>query len=181
MFLSPDTEALFLDRESLRRTQASKKSCDFSLVVIHRAPQRCVTSLSRALTHEKKRSMRLRLVEIKTADQHLFLVTNLALEIASAELVGTIYRRRWSIELFFRWIKCILGCRHFFAESPQGVAMQIYLALIAALLFQNYTGRRPNKRTMELIQMYFLGWVSAEELAELLQKQVAREPSRKKG
>ena len=129
---------------------------------------------------QKSRSMRLRLVEIRAGDQHLLLVTNLAVVCASAELVGTIYRRRWSIELFFRWIKCILGCRHFFAESPEGVAIQLYLALIAALLFQHYGGRRPNKRNWELIQMYLLGWATAEELVELLQKNLSRQPQRKK-
>jgi hypothetical protein len=128
----------------------------------------------------KSRSMRLRLVEIRAGDQHLLLVTNLAVASASAEMVGTIYRRRWSIELFFRWIKCILGCRHFFAESPEGVAIQLYLALIAALLFQHYGGRRPNKRNWELIQMYLLGWATAEELVALLQKNVSRQPQRKK-
>jgi len=128
----------------------------------------------------KKRSMRLRLVEIRAGDQHLLLVSNLTVDQASAELVGLIYRRRWSIELFFRWIKCILGCRHFFAESPEGVAIQLYPALIAALLFQHYSGRRPNKRQMELIQMYLLGWATVEELLELLQKQMRREPTRKK-
>jgi hypothetical protein len=129
---------------------------------------------------EKSRSMRLRLVEIRAGDQHLLLVTNLAVASASAEMVGTIYRRRWSIELFFRWIKCILGCRHFFAESPEGVAIQLYLALIAALLFQHYGGRRPNKRNWELIQMYLLGWATAEELVELLQKNLSRQPQLKK-
>lgn len=128
----------------------------------------------------KSRSMRLRLVEIRTGDQHLLLVTNLAVASASAQMVGTIYRRRWSIELFFRWIKCILGCRHFFAESPEGVALQLYLALIAALLFQQYGGRRPNKRNWELIQMYLLGWATAEELVALLQKNLSRQPQRKK-
>jgi hypothetical protein len=129
---------------------------------------------------EKNRSLRLRLVEIRAGGQHLLLVTNLAVDRASAGLVGTIYRRRWSIELFFRWIKCILGCRHFFAESPEGVAIQLYLALIAALLFQHYGGSRPSKRNWELIQMYLLGWATAEELANLLQKNRAREQRRKK-
>jgi hypothetical protein len=129
---------------------------------------------------EKTRSMRLRLVEVRAGDQHLLLVTNLTLDQAGAELVGLIYRRRWSIELFFRWIKCILGCRHFFAESPEGVAIQLYLALIAAVLFQQYSGRRPGKREMELIQMYLLGWASAEELVALLPKYSARKPARKK-
>ncbi|MBE0545573.1 MAG: transposase, partial [Verrucomicrobia bacterium] len=106
--------------------------------------------------------------------------TNLTVAKASAELVGLIYRRRWSIELFFRWIKCILGCRHFFAESPEGVALQLYLALIAAVLFQQYSGRRPGQREMELIQMYLLGWASAAKLVALLQKYSARPSARKK-
>jgi hypothetical protein len=130
--------------------------------------------------HEAKRSIRLRLVEIKAADQHLLLVTNLPVATTPAELIGLIYRRRWAIELFFRWIKCILGCRHFFAESPQGVALQLYLALIASVLFQFYTGRRPNKRVMELIQFYLMGWATAEELVQLLKRQIARQTAAKK-
>jgi len=126
------------------------------------------------------RSIRLRLIEIRTKDQHLLLVTNLSIDKASAALVGLIYRKRWDIELFFRWIKCILGCRHFFAESPQGVAIQLYLALIASVLILYYTGLRPNKRAMELIQMYLMGWATAEELVERLKKQTQERASAKK-
>jgi len=132
---------------------------------------------------EATRSIRVRVVEIRTRDHHLLLVTNLPVEQASAALVGLIYRKRWDIELFFRWIKCILQCRHFFAESPTGVAIQLYLALIAALLFQYYSGRRPNKRTMELIQFYLMGWATAADLIKLLQAQEAKaskQSSRKK-
>jgi hypothetical protein len=119
------------------------------------------------------RSIRVRVVEIRSVEHHIILATNLPLEQAGAALVGLIYRRRWDIELFFRWIKCVLGCRHFFAESPHGVAIQLYLALIASLLFQYYTGRRPTKRIMELIQFYLMGWVESDELATLLNKHVA--------
>jgi len=118
------------------------------------------------------RSIRVRVVEIRTPEHHLLLATNLPVDQAAAALVSLIYRKRWDIELFFRWIKCILGCRHFFAESPQGVALQLYLALIASLLFQYYTGRRPNKRIMELIHFYLMGWVGSDELVSLLQKQM---------
>ena len=121
----------------------------------------------------RTRSIRLRLVEIRTGDKHLLLVTNLAVEEAPAHLVGTIYRKRWDIELFFRWIKCILKCRHLFAESPAGVAIQIYLALIAALLLQNCTGRRPSKRVMELLQFYVMGWATAQEAVRLIEKHLA--------
>jgi hypothetical protein len=116
---------------------------------------------------EELRSMRLRLVEVIKDGQHLLLVTNHAVETASAEVVGLIYRRRWSIELFFRWIKCILKSRHFFAESPKGVAIQMYLALIAAVMLQGITGRRPSKRLMELLQFYAMGWASVEEVLAL--------------
>jgi len=126
------------------------------------------------------RSIPVRLVEIRTADQHIVLVTNLPLERAGADLIGLIYHKRWGIELFFRWIKCVLGCRHFFAESRQGVTIQLYLALIASLLFQCYSGRRPDKRSMELIQLYLLGWATREELIQLLQEQVARQEKAKK-
>lgn len=119
---------------------------------------------------EKLRTIRLRLVEVKKDGQHLLIVTNHPVETLPAELVSLTYRRRWSIELFFRWVKCILDCRHFLAESPRGVAIQLYLALIAALLLQYFIGKRPNKRMMEALQCYMLGWATAEEAAALIAK-----------
>jgi hypothetical protein len=129
---------------------------------------------------EKLRTIRLRLVEIQRDGQHLLLVTNHSVQAVPAELISLIYRRRWSIELFFRWIKCILGCRHFFAESPQGAAIQIYLALIAALMLQLFTGSRPNKRVMEFLQLYMMGWATAQEVIELIQSQSLKTQKAKK-
>ena len=126
------------------------------------------------------RSMRVRLVEVHHQGHRLLLVTNHPVAQLSAGLVALVYRRRWSIELFFRWIKCILGARHFFAESPQGAALQLYLALIAGLLLQRVTGQRPNKRVMEFLQMYFLGWATAEELARLIPKYRGKAPAKQK-
>jgi len=120
------------------------------------------------------RSGRLRVVWVQAEGHELILATNLPPEELSAQLVSLLYRRRWQVELFFRWIKCILGCRHWLAESPEGVALQIYLALIAALLLQLYTGQRPSKRMLELIQFYLLGVASLEELTAGLQRELAR-------
>lgn len=129
---------------------------------------------------EKLRSMRVRLVEVQRDGHRLLLATNLPLEQNPPELIGLIYRRRWSIELYFRWIKCLLGARHFFAETRAGVSIQIYLALIASLLLQLFTGARPNKRVMELLQMYFMGWATAEELERLIPKYSAKSKTAKK-
>jgi hypothetical protein len=81
-----------------------------------------------------------------------------------AELVALGYRFRWHIELFFRWLKCILGCRHLLSTCPNGVRIQVYLAIIASLLVSLWTGTKPTKRTFEMICHYFSGWASLEEL-----------------
>jgi IS4 transposase len=51
-----------------------------------------------------------------------------------ALLIAQIYRRRWGIELFWRWIKQHLRLRGFFSTSPNGVRVQIWSALCAYLL-----------------------------------------------
>ncbi len=112
-----------------------------------------------------------RVVWVQGPEEVLLLVTNQSVEEMSAELVSLLYKRRWQVELFFRWIKCILGNRHWLAESKKGVAIQIYLALIAALLLQLRNGKRPTKRTMEAIQLHMLGWVTPDELQNVIARQ----------
>ena len=87
-----------------------------------------------------------------------------------AELVALGYRFRWTVELFFRWLKCILGCRHLLANSRDGVTMQIYLAIIASLLISLWVGRKPTIRTLEMLQFYFTGWATEAELMAHLDK-----------
>lgn len=104
----------------------------------------------------------------------LRLATNLPVADAPAELLSVMYRRRWQIEGFFKWLKGLLGCRHWLAESQRGVTIQLYLALIAAVLLQRATGRRPNKRMLELIRLYQLGWATREELTAGLAREIQR-------
>ncbi len=107
----------------------------------------------------------IRVVRVEVDGKALLLATDLEIE---AELIALIYRYRWQIELFFKWLKSILGCRHLLAESPAGVAIQIYSALIAALMLQAFTGKRPGKRAMELIRMYLMGYAELDEVIALL-------------
>lgn len=82
----------------------------------------------------------------------------------AAELVALAYRYRWTVELFFRWLKCTLGCRHLLSNSRNGVTIQVYLAIIASLLISLWVGRKPTVRTLEMLQFYFTGWATEEEL-----------------
>jgi Transposase DDE domain len=111
-----------------------------------------------------KRPMRLVIVRAVDRDgktNDLWLLTD-RLEL-DADLVALAYRYRWSVELFFRWLKCVLGARHLLATNQNGVTLQMYAALIVSLLIVLRTGRKPTKRTFEMIQFHLLGWVSDEE------------------
>ena len=107
-----------------------------------------------------------RLVRVEANGHTFLLFTNL--EKLEAQLVSLIYRYRWQIELFFKWIKCVLGCRHWMAESIEGMTLQIYCALIASVLLVLWTGRKPTKRQWEALQLYWVGFVTLEELTKVL-------------
>lgn len=55
---------------------------------------------------------------------------------ASAQEIADLYKRRWAIELFFRWIKQTLKIGHFFGTSENAVRIQIIVALIAFVLLR---------------------------------------------
>lgn len=81
-----------------------------------------------------------------------------------AEVIGDIYRHRWMVEIFFRFFKHILGCRHLLSQDPVGIEIQTYMAIIACMLISLWTGRKPTLRTYEMICHYFTGLADEEEL-----------------
>jgi hypothetical protein len=96
------------------------------------------------------------------SDGVLRLATNL-LDVP-AEIIGLIYQQRWAIEIFFRFFKHLLGCRHLLSRSQAGIEIQTYCAIIACLLVSLWTGRKPTLRTYEMVCYYFCGLASEEEL-----------------
>jgi len=101
---------------------------------------------------------------IRTSEQEydMWLVTD-RLDL-NAEVIALLYRYRWQVELFFRWFKCVLGCKHLLAQSENGIRIELYAALIASLLIVLWTGRKPTKRTLEMLQFHLQGWASAAEV-----------------
>jgi hypothetical protein len=112
------------------------------------------------------------------SDGILRIATNLLT--VPAEIIGLIYRFRWTIEIFFRFFKHILGCRHLISHSENGIEIQTYCAIIACLVIALYTGRKPTIRTYEMICFYFCGMASEEELLAHLAKLSARDEARQK-
>jgi len=109
----------------------------------------------------------------RNEDWELVLVTDLL--DAPAEVIVLLYRFRWLIELFFRWLKCVLSCRHLVSRSESGVQIQMYCALIACLMIQLATGSdlKPNQWTYKLLCLYQQGLVDEDELIQHLEERIA--------
>jgi hypothetical protein len=101
-------------------------------------------------------------------DGYLRILTN-NLEIPT-ELVSELYLLRWTIEIYFRLLKQLLGCRHLLSYDPQGATIQMYMAIIACILILSLTGKLPTKRTYEMVCFYLAGWASIEELERHIKK-----------
>jgi hypothetical protein len=59
-----------------------------------------------------------------------------------ARVVGEVYRRRWQIELFFKWLKCFARMGHLLSTSRNGITFQLYVAVIGVLMMYAQAGRR---------------------------------------
>jgi hypothetical protein len=98
-----------------------------------------------------------------------------------AEIIALLYAYRWTIEIFFRQFKHLLGCRHLLSHNQNGIEIQTYCAIIACLVIALWTGRKPTKRTHEMLCFHMLGWATTEEVeAHLAKLKRADEPAAKK-
>jgi hypothetical protein len=92
----------------------------------------------------------------------LLIATNL-LDVP-AEVVALVYRYRWTIELFFRFFKQVLGCRHLLSDDPRGITIQCYCAVIACMLLQLWTGKKPDRAMHRMIGFYLGGWADEADV-----------------
>ena len=81
-----------------------------------------------------------------------------------AEVVALIYQHRWQVEIFFRFFKHVLGCRHLLSQCENGIELQTYAAIIACLLIALWTGRKPTLSTYRMLCWHLGGWADEEEL-----------------
>ena len=103
-----------------------------------------------------------------TSGQEIRVLTSLGPDVP-AHVVGTLYRYRWQIELFFRWLKVWANFDHLISHSPNGLSIQFYVAVIGVLLMHINSGRRRiSKYAYLLLQQVAAGLATAEKALELL-------------
>jgi hypothetical protein len=95
----------------------------------------------------------------------IFRIATDMMDVPAEEIAG-IFRNRWAIEIFFRMFKHVLGCRHLLSNSPNGIEIQAYCAIIAFMLIAIWTGRKPTQRTFEMVCWYMMGIATEKELTD---------------
>lgn len=99
---------------------------------------------------------------------------------ASAQEIANLYKRRWAIELFFRWIKQTLKITHFYGTSENAVRIQITVALIAFLLLRlAHEANRIVSSPLTFARLIKANLMLGRRIAELLQKPTPPEPERR--
>jgi hypothetical protein len=87
-----------------------------------------------------------------------------------AEMIGLLYRHRWQVELFFRWIKCYARFDHLISHSRDGVLLNFYVAVVGVTLMYLHTGHRPSKYLFSLMGLVANGSATLEEILPILRE-----------
>ena len=85
-----------------------------------------------------------------------------------AKLIGQLYRWRWQIELFFRWLKVHANFKHLISHSKNGMSLGFHAALIAVLLIYLKTGRPMSKYAFNLLSFVASGYATMEQILPIL-------------
>jgi len=85
-----------------------------------------------------------------------------------AHIIGKLYRYRWMIELFFRWLKCVARVRHAMSQTRNGITLQFYAALIAVLATYLVTGTRPGLYEYNMLAGVMRGTSIPQGMLEVL-------------
>jgi hypothetical protein len=86
------------------------------------------------------------------------------------ELIVLIYRYRYTVELFFRILKQLLGLRHLLSHREEGLDIQIYCTLIVCILIQLISGKKPTRAMRNIVGWYLLGLADAQDVIDFLNK-----------
>ena len=108
---------------------------------------------------------RVKYIDLETGKAFVFLTNNLEI---SAFTVAMLYKMRWRIELFFRWIKGHLRIKHYYGTSPNAVKTQIWIAvctyLIIAILHKQLKLPGTLHRTLQVLSVHPFEKVTLNEL-----------------
>ena len=86
-----------------------------------------------------------------------------------AHVIAQLYRWRWQIELFFRWLKVHANFRHLISHDRNGMTLGFYVAVIAVLLMYLHTRRPMSRYAYNLLAQVASGWATIEDILPILE------------
>lgn len=128
--------------------------------------QDVIIRLYNRTSRQTKNSFRLIKAYSKTKKEPIFFLTNInrlpALEVAN------IYKKRWDIEVFFKFLKQEMNLTHLISYHPNGIEVMLYMILIASMLILIY--KRQNKiEGYKVAKVIFLQELEMEIIQEILE------------
>lgn len=119
-----------------------------------------------SLKNYPKQLRRVKVEDPNTGKRIVILTNNTELE---ANILASLYRNRWKIELFFKWIKQHLKIKVFWGASPNAVKTQIWIAVVAYLLVAIVKERLKIERSIyEILQILSVSMFDKTPLNQLL-------------
>jgi hypothetical protein len=113
---------------------------------------------------DKPPEQTLRQVKIWDPDQKQSVVLVTDLLDVEAWVIAHLYRCRWIIELFFRWLKVTAGFAHLLSQSANGVRTQVYVALIGTLLIHLHTRLPVSKYSLYALGLVVRGQATYQQV-----------------
>jgi hypothetical protein len=136
------------------------------------------------LKADKKVSVLLREVVLLGSDGEIVrLLTNLLSQ--EAHIIALLYRYRWQVELFFKWLKSFANFNHMISHSSEGILLNFYVVIVGVLLMYLHTGYRPSKYAMAMMTTVGAHGGSLDEIMPILaererQCEVARQSAERR-
>lgn len=125
------------------------------------------------------RQVRIQAVNRKGETEIIRLISNLIDPNIAARVIGAIYRQRWQIELFFKWLKTFARMDHLLSTSRNGITFQLYVAVIAVLMMYVQSGRRVSVYALAALSRLARGQITLDEaMAIIARRERERELNR---
>ena len=164
------SKAYFIIRakDNLRFTRMYSSPCNKSAGI-------CCDQIVKMLIYYSAKGYPEKLRRIKFYDAEnrrylVFLTNNLDLK---AEEIAMLYKYRWKIELFFKWIKQHLKIKSFWGTSENAVKTQVYIAIITYTLVAIIKSKLSIERsTYEILQILSVSLFDKTPINELLENQI---------
>lgn len=122
-------------------------------------------TIQKSRTDFPMRLRRVKFLDFETKKEFVFLTNNLEIP---ALTVAMLYKLRWRIELFFRWVKVHLRIKHYYGTSPNAVKTQIWIAvctyLMIAILHKRLKLPGTLHRTLQVLSVHPFEKVTLNQL-----------------